>query len=108
VFPYIDLNLLDFYIDIKDSRLKNYAFSEQYTRNQMASWSGDQLKSALGLTGNGYLVWSNVEFNEFKYCTSVTEYDAHNSSFRSSSLTEITLPENLRYFSDCFSDGFKV
>lgn len=107
VFPYINLVLQDVQIEFEDSRLPTYVFTDgTYTANQFATWTEQQL----------YYVFSNAQsaqiphltFNEFEYFTNIEDYDVDSSSFHSSSISEITLPKNLKAFNANGSYGLEI
>lgn len=110
IFPYINLQLQDAIVDFEDSRIREYFFTDnQYTVNQLAGWSETQLENVF-IYSEYSVGYRDIKFNEFKYFESITSYLASNHFFGSNgtSISEITLPENLNWFTAGSSSGFNI
>lgn len=103
VFPYIKVDVSDLIVDFEDSRLRDTFFQGDYTVNQLATWTREQLINRFQ-SGTGYY---RSSFNEFKYFDSITTYPGDSYLLGGPVLTEITLPKNLTNF-ESNSVGLRV
>ena len=98
IFPYINLQTFDLIVDF-DEDLRTHYFTDNedaYTASFLASRNEQWLTNLITQSPSWYA--TNVAFNQFKYFEGIQYYFANNHYFPGNTLSDITLPKNLKQF----------